>query len=85
VADRLQAELAGQRDGLVGAGVIDEHQVVDDLAVELGDRPEQGRLGIVGGQHHSDPAVIQHSGSVVRGVPCGASSGFGRRPSGAVR
>ena len=36
VADRLQAKLASHGDRLVGAGVIDEHDLVDDFSVKFG-------------------------------------------------
>jgi hypothetical protein len=33
VADRLQAKFTSHGDRLVGAGVIDEHDLVDDVSV----------------------------------------------------
>jgi hypothetical protein len=38
---------------------------IDDAAVELGDRPRQGGLGVVSGQDYGDPAIIEHSGTIV--------------------
>jgi hypothetical protein len=54
-----------QRDGLVRAGVVYEHYFIDDVAIELGDRPGQGGLRVVSGQDHGDSAIIKHSGTIV--------------------
>ena len=65
MADRLQPEPVRQRDGLVRAGVVYEHYLIDDVAVELGDSPSQGGLSVVSGQDYGDTAIIEHSGTIV--------------------
>ena len=65
MADRLQTEPVRQRGGLVRAGVVYEHYLIDDVAVELGDRPRQSGLRVVSGQDYGDPAIIEHSGTIV--------------------
>ena len=64
VADGLEAEPVGQRDRLVGAGVVDEHDLVDDVAVQLRQRARQRGLGVVGGHHDSDSATVEHLGII---------------------
>jgi hypothetical protein len=56
VTYRLQAESAGEWDGLVSAGVIDEHDLIDDLAVKLGQGPRERRLRVIGGKDYGNPA-----------------------------
>src|SRR5208337_1239008 len=64
VADRLQAQFTSQGNRLVGAGVVHEHDLVDDLLVKFGYGTCQRDFGVVGGQHHADPAAINHSASL---------------------
>ena len=70
VTDRLQAEFTGERDGLVAAGVIDEHDLVNDLGVKLGYRSRKCRLRVIGGQHDGYSTGINHAGHFMLGS-CG--------------
>ena len=58
MADRLQAEFARQLNCLVGARVIDEHDLVNDLLVKFSYGTCQRGGGVIGGQHYADPATI---------------------------
>src|ERR1700677_78897 len=64
VADRLQAEFEGQGYGLVGAGVVDEHDLVDHIPVKFSYGTWQRDFCIVCGQHNADPAAVDHPASV---------------------
>src|ERR1700691_4462327 len=64
VQDRLQAELPSQAHGLVGAGVVHEHNLVDDILIQFSYCPRQRDFSVVGGQHNTDAATINHSASV---------------------
>src|ERR1700683_301604 len=61
VQDRLQAELPSQAHGLVGAGVVHEHDLVDNILVQFGYCPRQRDFSVVGGQHNTYAATINHS------------------------
>src|SRR6266568_3508478 len=64
VEDRLQAEFTSQGNGMVGAGVVNEHYLVYDLSVKFGYCTRQREFCIVGRQHNADPAAINHAASV---------------------
>jgi hypothetical protein len=40
-----------------GARIINQHHFVDESAVEFGNRSQQRRLSVAGGQYDSDPAI----------------------------
>ena len=60
VGDGVDAELRRHRQCLVGAGVVDQQQVVDDVSRDLADGPFEGPGGVVGRQHDADPLAVDH-------------------------
>ncbi len=56
----MQAEPAGEVDGVIHARIIGEDDVVDDVARNLRDRLLQRASGVVGREHHADPLSEQH-------------------------
>ena len=64
VADRRQAEVCGLFERVVGAGVVHQDYVVDDVAVELVERSLQRHRSVVSGQYHRNPLTVEHGASV---------------------
>ena len=55
VDDDVEAELAGDVDGLVARHVVDEDDLVDEVVRDVGVRPLERPRGVVGGHDDDDP------------------------------
>lgn len=62
MTERMQPELARQRNCAVRTGVIGENEVVNDFPRNLFYNAIKGSSGIVCGKHDGDFATIQHPG-----------------------
>jgi hypothetical protein len=58
--NRRESDLLGDGHRLVAARVVDENNVVNDLAVKLGHRTQERGFRVIGGQHNAYSTRIDH-------------------------
>ena len=60
MAEGADSELAGQGDGAVGAGVVDQDHVVNDVVRDLVASLFQRLFRLIGGKNYGDFLAIEH-------------------------
>jgi hypothetical protein len=69
VAEHEQVEPSRHLHRIVGAEIVHEHDVIDDVHGDFPQRPLERAPGIVGRQHNADLLVIDHAARSPRSPP----------------